>query len=161
MMIAYTYRQQIQHLDLEAITRIVQSSGFFSMAEIDLALELAQDKLTHGAASSYQFLLGEDKDFVWGYTCFGLIPATAGSFDLYWIAVDQHLRTQGLGRELMTKTEEIIRASGGKHIYAETSSRNQYLPTQTFYLRCGYQQEAFLKDFYATGDSKIIYSKSL
>jgi ribosomal protein S18 acetylase RimI-like enzyme len=155
-----TYRQQIQPSDVDAIYRIVQSSGFFSPAEIDLALELAKEKLVDDA-SSYQFLFGEEKDLVCGYTCFGLIPATAASFDLYWIAVDEHMRHRGLGRELMIKTEQMIFSLGGKHIYAETSSRNQYRPTQNFYERCGYFREAILKDFYTAGDSKIIYSKEI
>jgi GNAT superfamily N-acetyltransferase len=155
-----TYRQQIQPSDLAAIARIVSSSGFFSAAEINLAMELANETLTDCDASSYQFLFAEEKDMVWGYTCFGLIPATAGSYDLYWIAVDEHLRARGLGRQLMKKSEDIILSLGGKHIYVETSSRRQYQTTHHFYERCGYMQEAFLKDFYAEGDSKIIYSKT-
>lgn len=154
-----TYRQQIKPTDLDAIVRIVQSSTFFSAAEIDLAHELAKEKLSDGDESSYQFLFGEDGDFVWGYTCFGLIPATAGSYDLYWIAVDNHLRARGLGKPLLKKTEDIIRDLGGRHIYVETSSRPQYQSTQLFYEKCGYIREAFLKDFYTEGDSKVIYSK--
>ncbi|PKN63728.1 MAG: N-acetyltransferase [Deltaproteobacteria bacterium HGW-Deltaproteobacteria-10] len=154
-----TYREQIRPSDLEAIARIVKSSSFFSPAEIDLACELAAEKLSDGNACSYQFLFGENDDFVWGYTCFGLIPATAGSYDLYWIAVDNHLRAKGLGRQLLKKTEDVIRNAGGQHIYAETSSRDQYRTTQGFYEGCGYTREALLKDFYAAGDSKVIYSK--
>ncbi len=153
------YRQQIKPDDLEAISRIVKSSSFFSPAEIDLALDLAAEKLSEGDACSYQFLFGENEDFVWGYTCFGLIPATAGSYDLYWIAVDNQLRAQGLGKQLLKKSEDVILKAGGQHIYAETSSRDQYRTTQEFYESCGYVREAFLKDFYAAGDSKIIYSK--
>ena len=41
----------------------------------------------------------------------------------------------------------------------ETSARELYRPTQRFYERCGYEAEARLKDFYAPGDSKIIYVK--
>lgn len=155
-----TYRRQIKPSDLDSIARIVKSSSFFSPAEIDLALELAKEKLADDA-SSYQFLFGEDRDLVWGYTCFGLIPATDGSYDLYWIAVDDHLRNSGMGRQLMKKTEEIIRDGDGKRIYAETSSRHQYQATHRFYESCGYIQEAVLKDFYAQGDSKVIYSKAL
>ena len=59
------------------------------------------------------------------------------------------------------KTEEVICSLGGKHIYAETSSRDLYRPTHIFYENCGYLREASLKDFYAEGDSKIIYSKVL
>jgi GNAT superfamily N-acetyltransferase len=156
-----TYRELIKPSDLAAIARIVQSSSFFSAAEIDLACELAGEKLADGKASSYQFLFGEGDDCVRGYTCFGLIPATAGSYDLYWIAVDHSFRTKGLGKQLLQKTEDIIRSRGGEHIYAETSSRRQYEPTHRFYENCGYIREAYLKDFYAPGDSKIIYSKKL
>jgi ribosomal protein S18 acetylase RimI-like enzyme len=147
--------------DPGTIFRIVQSSGFFSTEEISLARELAEEKLEQGSICSYQFLFAEDKDRVLGYTCYGLIPATCGSYDLYWIAVDEQFRSQGLGKELMQKTEDVIRGIGGRLIYVETSSRDQYKPTHGFYESCGYQKEAFLKDFYAEGDSKIIYVKTL
>jgi len=155
------YRQQILPSDPGAISRIVQSSGYFSPEEIALACELAEEKLAQGNDCSYQFLFAEDKDSVLGYTCYGLIPATCGSYDLYWIAVDEQFRCQGLGKELMLKTQHIICDIGGRLIYVETSSRDQYMPTQSFYESCGYQKEAFLKDFYAAGDSKIIYVKTL
>jgi ribosomal protein S18 acetylase RimI-like enzyme len=155
------YRQQIMAADPHAISRIVQSSGFFSTEEIALARELAEEKLDQGNASSYQFLFAEDEDRVLGYTCFGLIPATSGSYDLYWIAVDEQSRGIGLGKDLMKKTQKIIYNLGGRRIYVETSSRNQYQPTHSFYESCGYQKEAFLKDFYAPDDSKIIYVKTL
>jgi len=155
------YRQQILSSDPGAISMIVKASGFFSTEEIALARELAEEKLTQGNDCSYQFLFAEDKDSVLGYTCYGLIPATIGSYDLYWIAVDEQFRSQGLGKDLMRKTQQIIRGTGGRQIYAETSSRDQYKPTHSFYESCGYQKEALLKDFYAEGDSKIIYVKTL
>jgi len=155
------YREQILPSDPSAISRIVQSSGFFSSDEIALARELAEEKLTQGNACSYQFMFAEDKDSVLGYTCYGLIPATSGSYDLYWIAVNEQLRSQGLGKALMKETERIISDIGGRRIYVETSSRNQYKPTHGFYESCGYKKEALLKDFYAEGDSKIMYSRSI
>jgi len=87
-----SYRQEIQPSDLGAILNIVQGSGFFSNAEVELACELATDRLEHGLQSSYQFLFAENGDRVVGYTCYGLIPATAGSYDLYWIAVAETMR---------------------------------------------------------------------
>jgi len=155
------YRQQIQHSDIGAIAGIVKSSGFFSGEEIDIALELAEEKLTQPHDSSYQFLFAENKERVVGYTCFGLIAATSGSYDLYWIAIDEQLRGAGLGKELMKRTENIIYDLGGKRIYVETSSRHQYQPTHGFYESCGYRKEAILKNFYHEGDSKIIYVKTL
>ncbi len=156
-----TYRQEIVPPDLDAILNIVQGSGFFSAEEIALARELAADRLEHGPQSSYQFLFAEHDGQVVGYTCYGLIPATAGSYDLYWIAVSEAMRGRGLGKVLLQKTEDLIREIGGKQLYAETSSRDQYVPTQRFYENCRYVPEAILMDFYAPGDSKIIYSKVL
>lgn len=157
----FYFRQQIQHSDIGAIADIVKSSGFFSAEEIDIALELAEEKLTQPHDSSYQFLFAEDEKIVAGYTCYGLIPATSSSYDIYWIAVRKNMAGKGLGKRLMAKTEELIRDSGGKQIYVETSSRDQYTPTHKFYENCGYHREAFLKNFYREGDSKIIYAKTL
>ncbi|HOG81910.1 MAG TPA: GNAT family N-acetyltransferase [Smithellaceae bacterium] len=155
------YRQEILSSDLGVILNIVQSSGFFSTAEVEMACELATDRLENGQQSSYQFLFAENDGEVVGYTCYGLIPATAASYDLYWIAVSETSRGKKMGKILLQKTEEIIRGMGGKRLYAETSSRAQYASTQKFYQNCGYIAEAVLKDFYTPGDSKIIYSKVL
>jgi ribosomal protein S18 acetylase RimI-like enzyme len=63
--------------------------------------------------------------------------------------------------ELLKKVEEKIREMGGKRIYVETSSREQYEPTRLFYSRCGYRKEATLKNFYSPGDDKVIYLRVL
>lgn len=155
------YRRQIKPTDVAVIEEIVRASGFFSAAETEIAVELAQEKLELGAGSSYEFLFAEEANKVIGYTCWGLIPATVGSYDLYWIAVQPRLRAKGLGAKLMAQTEKIILEEGGRQIYVDTSSRQQYEPTRLFYEKCGYHQGALLKDFYAPGDGKIIYVKIL
>ncbi len=157
----YIFRDHIIPTDVAVIEHIVRSTGFFSAEEIDIACELARDRLDHGGLSSYQFLFIEDQGKVVGYTCYGLIPATQSSYDLYWIALSENVRRKGLGRILLQKTEEMISGAGGRRVYAETSSRAQYVPTQLFYEGCDYLPEAVLTDFYAEGDSKIIYSKIL
>ncbi len=155
------YRRQVHSSDPDHIEAIVRSSGFFSEAEIVIARELVCDRLERGPESSYQFLFVEDQNGVLGYTCYGLVPATTGSYDLYWIAIADTVRGRGLGKILLRQTETRVAEIGGTAIYAETSSRAQYDPTRRFYERCGYVAEAVLKDFYAPGDSKIIYSKAL
>ena len=157
----FIYRQQIKPSDIEVIADMVESSGFFSDEEIEIAIELAEDKLDKQEVSSYQFLFAEIENQVVGYTCYGLIPATAGSYDLYWIVVAKDLQGLGVGKMLMAETENRIYQNGGRQIYAETSSRAQYTPTHKFYESCGYAKEAFLKNFYSEVDGKIIYAKVL
>ena len=67
----------------------------------------------------------------------------------------------GLGRRLMKAAENAIREHGGKRAYADTSSRAQYQPTRNFYEALGYHQAAYLPDFYAPGDGKVIYCKKI
>jgi GNAT superfamily N-acetyltransferase len=74
--------------------------------------------------------------------------------------VDAELRGRGIGRELLERTELLVAQQGGRQVYAE-NSRDQYRPTRTFYERCGYRQEAFLNDFYAPGDGKVVFVKVL
>jgi len=157
----FTFRQKIRSSDVEAIADIVESSGFFSGEEIDIAVELAEDRLEKQEVSSYRFLFAEDGNQVIGYICYGLIPATSSSYDIYWIVVSKDLRGQGIGKWLMAETEKLIYQSGGRQIYAETSSRDQYKPTHKFYEDSGYIKEAFLKNFYSEGDGKFIYVKVL
>ncbi len=143
------------------VRAIVESTGFFNAAEVEIAVELVDERLAKGPASGYHFVFAERDGRVGGYACYGHITGTAASYDLYWIAVDASHRRGGLGRRLMAETERLIRESGGQRIYAETSNRGQYAPTRAFYERCGYQLEALLKDFYAAGDDKAIFVKAL
>jgi len=156
-----TYRKDIRVSDRDTIRRIVSSSGFFSREEIDLAMELVDDRLSRGSKSDYCYILADNGRHLVGFTCYGRIPATQSSYDLYWIATDVAFRRGGIGKMLMLRTEDIIGKHGGRQVYIETSGRPQYTPTRLFYEACGYIQVAFLRDYYASGDDKIIYVKTL
>jgi GNAT superfamily N-acetyltransferase len=147
--------------DCRAVREIVASSGFFNLSEIEIAVELVEERLEFGESSDYFFVFAERGEAVAGYTCYGPIAGTESSFDLYWIAVDQRRRSEGLGRALMQETERIVRDAGGRRIYAETSGRAQYEPTRRFYERLGFTRETQLRDFYAPGDDKVFYVKAV
>jgi D-alanine-D-alanine ligase len=157
----YTFRYQVRPEDREHVRRMVASTGFFNPAEVDVAIELVDERLARGAASGYHFIFIERDGQVLGYACYGPIAGTAASYDLFWMAVEAALRGQGLGRILMTESERLISQAGGQRVYIETSHRAQYDPTRRFYDRTGYRLEAMLKDFYGPGDDKAIYVKVL
>jgi len=96
-----------------------------------------------------------------GYACYGPIACTESGYDIYWIAVHPDYQGKGLGRRILKETERLIRESSGTRIYVETSQRVQYASTRAFYEDCGYRLEAVLADFYAAGDGKVVYCKSL
>jgi ribosomal protein S18 acetylase RimI-like enzyme len=155
------FRDTVLTTDVTAVRSIVSSSGFFRPDEIDVAVELVEEYLALGVASGYHFVFAEQDNRVIGYACYGPIACTIGSYDLYWIAVDQTLRARGLGRRLLNECEVRIRDMGGRRVYIETSGKTQYAPTRAFYERCGYRPEARLVDFYAPEDDKLIYGRTL
>ena len=155
------YRDTVETADIQKIRHIVASSSFFNNEEIEVAVELAAERLARGFESGYHFIFAElDRQTV-GYACYGPILGTQSSFDFYWIAVDEEFRNQKIGKGLLEMTEAAIKHMNGHRIYVETSSRPQYEPTRAFYSNNGYRLEATLKDFYAPGDSKHIYLKEI
>jgi D-alanine-D-alanine ligase-like ATP-grasp enzyme/GNAT superfamily N-acetyltransferase len=156
------YREQLEPADRAALRRLVLEAGVFSDAEVELAVSLAEDALADGAeASGHHFVLASQAGRLLGYSCYGPIDGTQGSFDLYWIVVDAAGQGRGLGRALLARSEARMRERGGRHCYVETSGRRDYAPTRAFYERSGYTAEARLADFYAPGDDKLIFRKAL
>ena len=155
------WRTAIGEADLEPIRRLVASTGAFSSAEIDIAVELAAERIARGPAAGYHVILAEAGGRLCGYACHGPTPGTEGRHDLYWIAVDPRLQGKGIGRALHDRVEAAVRAAGGVRLYVDTSTRDDYAATRRFYRALGYRREAVLRDFYREGDGKLILMKEL
>lgn len=158
---ALAFREEVGPSDPATVRDIVASTGFFHGHEIGVAVELVDERLQKGLESGYLFLFAEKAGRTVGYSCYGEIACTQGSYDLYWIAVHADVRGRGIGGLLLQKTEERIAARSGRAIWVETSGQEKYLPTRKFYLRSGYHEAAVLPGFYADGDDKVIYVKRL
>lgn len=156
---AIRFRTRLRASDPSDIGHLVRETGFFSGEEVAIARELADDGVAQGSGSHYRFVLAEADDALLGYTCFGPVPCTRSSWDLYWIAVRAGAQGRHLGRDLLEITERAVQAAGGTRLYAETSSRPLYEPTRGFYERRGYVAEARLEDFYGPGDDKVVFGK--
>jgi D-alanine-D-alanine ligase len=102
-----------------------------------------------------------DNGSVEGYACFGPHSLTRGTYDLYWIAVDQEARGQGIGRALLSFVENKVRAHGGRLLLIETSDTPAYAAARALYESGGYHLEATIRDFYAPGDNLLIFAKAI
>jgi GNAT superfamily N-acetyltransferase len=156
-----TLRTTVRREDGEVIRDIVSSTGLFRPDEIGIAVELMEERLRMGLSSGYHFIFAERDGRALGYSCYGPVPLTLHSYDLYWIAVRKDTQNTGIGKILLERSEAAIGELGGRKIYIETSSKEMYLGTRRFYERCGYLAEATLREFYSPGDDKVIYVKSL
>jgi ribosomal protein S18 acetylase RimI-like enzyme len=155
------FRTDVRPEDMEAISEIVVSTGFFYDFEIPVAVELAEARLIEGESSGYYFIFAEVDGKTVAYSCFGPIAMTQGGFDLYWIVTHNDYRAMGIGKILLEETHKATKALGGRYIIAETSSLEKYTPTRQFYIKNNYSKEAEIADFYKVGDGKVIYLKRL
>ena len=158
---ARRFREIVTADDRDEFEQILRGTGFFSDAEVAIALELVDAFVAEGTKSGYHFLVCEQGSELLGFSTYGPIPGTASSFDLYWIAVHRRHQRKGLGVLLLEETEARVRALGGTRVYAETSGRDLYHPTRSFYDGNGYAQEARIKNYYGPGDDQVIYGKVL
>jgi len=155
------FRYTALDADAPRVKSMAEATGFFSPEEVAIAIELVNERLVKGDVSGYYFIFAEQEEGMIGYACFGPIAGTKHSFDLYWIVVHPDHQGKGIGKRLMEESESAILKIGGRRIYVDTSSRDQYKPTRSFYVNCGYVEEAVLRDFYSPGDSKVIFSKRI
>lgn len=154
-----TFRSRVKFEDIEAVTDIVRSTGFFREDEVLVARELVEEAFHKGKESGYEFIFAEAGGRTVAYACYGLIPCTLKSYDLYWIATHNDFRGKGIGRIVLRQTEIAVNQLGGKTVYVETSSKEQYVSTRVFYEKNEYILKAQFEDFYDIGDDKCVYIK--
>lgn len=147
--------------DRGPIGAILKATGVFYDEEIVVALELVDMALSRLDQSDYIFICAESEGRLAGYACYGPVPMTDRSYDLYWIAVDPEAHGRGVGRAILAAMETDLRARGARKVFVDTSGRPAYLPTRRFYEATGYKVAARLEAFYKVEDDKVVYSKDL
>lgn len=151
--------RKLRRDDIPQIEEILVATDAFTDEEIAIALELLETVVATPQQQDYEVVVNEIGEHVAGYALFGPVPLTAGTYDLYWIAVDPARQGSGVGRRLMKYVEDVVRQRGGRLLCLETSSQGGYLRTRQFYEQGGYVEESRIRDFYKPGDDRLTYVK--
>jgi ribosomal protein S18 acetylase RimI-like enzyme len=157
----------------ERVREILDATAVFRPEEVEVALELFDERLgtadgtrrsgeERARSSEYEFIGAFDAaGGLAGYACFGPTPSTDRTYDLYWIAVHPAAQGEGAGSTLLAAVERRLAEQGARLFVIETSSRSDYGLTRRFYLARGYTEAARARDFYASEDDRVIYTKRL
>lgn len=84
-----------------------------------------------------------------------------GMWNLYLIAVHPDRQGQGRGGNLLAEVERALVDKGARLLLVETSGLPEFERTRAFYLKNGYVAEATVREFYKSGEDKIIFRKLL
>jgi ribosomal protein S18 acetylase RimI-like enzyme len=145
------------HDDLAALRAVLDGTGLFP-----------SDMLSDMVSS---FLSGDEGNDLW-LTCdvdgrpVGFCYAvpekfTDGTWNMLAIAVLPSLQGKGHGGALVDELEQTLRARDQRILIVDTSNADTFAATRDFYRRKGYAEEARIRDFWAAGDDKIVFWKSL
>ena len=143
--------------DTEAVIALSEASGLFNSDGINQIRERLTDYLSGN--NDLWFIAVEDTPV--GVLYCAPEAMTEGTWNILMLLVSPHFQRQGHGSSLMSHVEETLAARGAHLVIVETSSIDGFEHVRTFYHKCGYTEEARIRNFYKAGDDKVVYSKVL
>jgi GNAT superfamily N-acetyltransferase len=147
--------------DTEALIELTRATGMFKPLEVQALREVLDDYFTSNRELGHLCVSSEDGGQVTAFAYYAPAAMTEGSWYLWWIVVRRQGQGAGIGRGLLEHLENDIRRRQGRVLFVETGSAPHYELTRRFYAKNGYEQHAELKDFYAVGDSMIVFRKEM
>ena len=88
-------------------------------------------------------------------------PFADGTWNMRALAVHPEWQGAGIGSARVAVAEERLRGDGQRIVIVDTSGSPAFSQARQFYIRNGYTQEARIRDFWAPGDDKLTFWKSL
>ena len=147
-----------EHADMSAILAIVHGSGQFdsdSLAHVQRTLE---GHLT--GAGDGVWLTADDGEPV-GVAYCAPEAVTVGTWNLLmlWTREDRH--RSGHGSALVRHVERELEHRGARLLIVETSGLPAFAAARAFYTKYGFEHEATIRDFFAEGDAKLVFTKQV
>lgn len=84
-----------------------------------------------------------------------------GTWNMLAIAVLPSEQGGGCGGAIVRELEAVLRKRGERVLIADTSGTDDFAQTRDFYRKNGYTEEARIRDFWAAGEDKVVFWKSL
>ena len=152
-MIRYT-----EATDIDPILRIVADSGQFD----DEAQGYIRETLVnHLAGESDAIWLTADDGEAIGVAYCAPEPVASGTWNLQMLWTRGDRNRGGYGGALVKHLEAELHSRNARLLIVETSGLPDFAPARAFYQKYGFVQEATIRNFFAVGDDKLVFIKSL
>lgn len=147
----------IKKTDLNELKIVIQTSGLFPADLLDGMLE---DYFSNSQTEDIWITKTENNVPIAIAYC-APERLTDGTYNLYLIAVHNDFQAKGIGTQIMSYIEHLLYSKGKRILLVETSGLPEFELTRKFYDKCGYEREAIIRDFYRSGEDKVIFWKKL
>ena len=144
--------------DVEAIMRIVADSGQFDDDGQGYVRETLEN---HLAGESNEIWLTADDGEPVGVAYCAPEPVAGGAWNLQMLWTRADRNRAGHGGFLVKHLEVELRKRDARLLIVETSGLPAFAPARSFYEKCGFLHEATIRNFFAAGDDKLVFTKPL
>lgn len=146
--------------DTTALIALADATGLFPPSALELLRQMLTDSLA-GNSDIEPFWITDDDNGPVGVAYCEPERMTDRTWNLQLIAIHPDRQGQGRGTKLLRYVEQALMARRGRVLLVETSGMPEFDRTRAFYAKCGFEEEARIRDFYATGDDKVVFRKVL
>ncbi len=147
--------------DTDALVSLTEATGLFRPIEVQALREVLDDYHATNRADGHRSITCVEGERILGFAYWAPAAMTDRTWHLWWIVVRRDEQARGIGGLMLRAVEDDIRQSQGRVLFIETGSLPHYELTRRFYLKHGYEQHAVLKDFYAAGESMVVFRKEM
>ena len=144
--------------DTNALLALANAAIGFEPNELEELSKMLTDYFNSDNESGHFWLTDDDNGVVAAAYC-APEKMTNGTWNLLFLAVRPDRQGQGCGTAMIRYVEQILRERGERLLLIETLA--SFERTRKFYCKCGYEEEARIRDFYDSGYDKIVYRKVL
>lgn len=154
----------VQEHERQALLSLAVSTGLFAPEDAEGLLgrvldSLAARELPEGHAAVTCRESHDGQAIGWSY--YAPDPYAENVWNVWWIGVSPSHHGAGAGQAILSHVEQAATALGARVIVIETSDQAPLARARKFYLKLGYEERGRIPDFYAKGDSKVIFSRSI
>lgn len=146
-----------QRDDIPDLTLVLDATGLFPS---DMLPAMLNGLLSNDDAEAI-WLTCERSGKAIGFCYAAPEPLADGTWNMLAIAVHPEEQNRGAGAAIVSALESRLRDDGNRLLIADTSGSGAFSSARRFYASNGYVEEARIRDFWAAGDDKIVYWKTL
>jgi ribosomal protein S18 acetylase RimI-like enzyme len=147
----------------ESLLALSVCTGLFTAEEAEGLLggvldALASGELPDGHAAVTCRESPTDPAAGWAY--FAPDQYAENVWNVWWIGISPDYHGTGAAQTLLSHVEQTALGSGARVVVIETSDQDAMARARRFYAKVGYTERGRIPDFYAEGESKVLFSRS-
>jgi len=147
--------------DAVALTALSVAAGMFSEHETTVLDNMFVNYFGGHIDNGHVCLTDEEAGEPIGIAYYAPTSATDRTWELIMIGVRPDYQGRGHGMALLRYVEQTLKASDQRLLLIATSGLPSYTRTRRFYVKCGYEEEARIRDYYTTGEDMVMFRKVL